>query len=172
MKTALCYDWFADLPGGGEKAFEAVYSLFPSPIYTLLYSPKALQGTAYEKAEFYSSFIQNLPKVHKFYRSYLPLYPLAIEQLDLSSYDLIISCSHCVAKGVLTHAEQRHFCYCYTPMRYAWDLYYQYRDEAKIAKGIKGRLAQFFLHYLRMWDQQSAHRVDAFGAVSHMWQEE
>ncbi|OHE75469.1 MAG: glycosyl transferase [Verrucomicrobia bacterium RIFCSPHIGHO2_12_FULL_41_10] len=167
MKTALVYDWFAELPGGGEKAFEAIYSLFPSPIYTLLYSQNSIQGTTYEHETFHSSFIQKFPQSLKRYRSYLPFYPLAIEQFDLSSYDLILSCSHCVAKGVLTHAEQTHLCYCYTPMRYAWDLYHQYLQEAKFLKGIKGRLAQFFLHYLRMWDLQSSPRVDAFGAVSH-----
>ena len=167
MKTALVYDWFADVPGGGEKAFEAIYSLFPSPIYTLLHSEKSLQGAAYEKAIIHPSFIQRFPKVLKNYRSYLPFYPLAIEQLDVSAYDLIISCSHCVAKGVLTNADQIHLCYCYTPMRYAWDLYHQYLHEAKITKGLKGRLAQFFLHYLRVWDTQSSSRVDAFGAISH-----
>jgi len=167
VKTALVYDWFADVSGGGEKTFEAIYSLFPSPIYTLLRSLKSLEGTAYEKEIIHSSFIQKFPKVLKYYRSYLPFYPLAIEQFDLSSYDLILSCSHCVAKGILTHADQLHLCYCYTPMRYAWDLYHQYLQEANITKGIKGRLAQFFLHYLRLWDFQSSGRVDAFGAISH-----
>lgn len=167
MKTALVYDWFADISGGGEKTFEEIYALFPSPIYTLLRSPQSIKGTGYEKEAFHTSFIQKLPRSLKSYRSYLPLYPLAIEQFDLSSYDLILSCSHCVAKGILTHADQIHLCYCYTPMRYAWDLYHQYLNEAKITKGIKGRLAQFFLHYLRLWDLQSSGRVDAFGAISH-----
>ena len=167
MKTALVYDWFAEVAGGGEKAFEEIYSLFPSPIYTLLKNHQSIQGTAYENATFHSSFIEKLPRAQKKYRTYLPLYPLAIEQFDLSTYDLILSCSHCVAKGVLTHADQIHLCYCYTPMRYAWDLYHQYLHDAKITKGLKGRLAQFFLHYIRLWDVQSSHRIDAFGAVSH-----
>ncbi len=167
MKTALIYDWFADGSGGGEKTFEAIYELFPSPIYTLLKSPQALFGTAFEKEQIYTSFIQKLPFALKKYRTYLPLFPLAIEQFDLSCYDLLISCSHCVAKGILTHADQVHLCYCYTPMRYAWDLYHQYLEEAQIKRGLKGRLAQFFLHYLRLWDFQSCNRVDAFGAISH-----
>jgi glycosyltransferase involved in cell wall biosynthesis len=167
MKTALVHDWFADMQGGGEKTFEEIYALFPSPIYTLLRNFHHIQGTRYEKETFHTSFIQKLPRSLKNYRSYLPFYPLAIEQFDLSSYDLILSNSHCVAKGVLTHADQMHLCYCLTPMRYAWDLYHQYLNEAKITKGIKGRLAQFFLHYLRLWDFNSSGRVDAFAAISH-----
>lgn len=167
MKTALVYDWLAEGSGGGEKAFEAIYRLFPSEIYALLVNPGAIQGAAYEKEKIHASFIQKLPFAQKKYRSYLPLFPLAIEQFDLSKYDLVISCSHCAAKGVLTHVDQIHLSYCYTPMRYAWDLYHQYLEESKIQKGFKGRLAQLFLHYLRLWDQQSSGRVDAFGAISH-----
>jgi glycosyltransferase involved in cell wall biosynthesis len=166
MKTALVYDWFADGAGGGEKAFEAIYKLFPAPIYTLLKSSKAIVGTAFEKEEIQSSFIQKFPKAMKWYRSYFPFFPFAIEQFDLSSYDLIISCSHCVAKGILTHADQLHLCYCYTPMRYAWDLYHLYLNEMGLKRGLKTRIVQFFLHYLRMWDAQSSSRVDFFGAIS------
>ncbi|HSX13494.1 MAG TPA: glycosyltransferase [Chlamydiales bacterium] len=167
MKTALVYDWFTEGAGGGEKAFEAMYELYPSPIYTLLYSPEAIRGTAFEKETIHPSLIQKFPKALKYYRSYLPFYPFAIEQFDLSSYDLILSCSHCVAKGILTHADQIHLNYCCTPVRYAWDLYHQYLNEANIKKGIKGRLAQFFLHYLRLWDFSSSGRVDGFSAISH-----
>ncbi len=167
MKTALVYDWFADGAGGGEKAFEAIYELFPSPIYTLLRSPNVIQGTRYEQEQIHTTFIQNLPRALRSYRSYLPLFPFAIEQLDLSSYDLILSCSHCVAKGVLTHADQIHLSYCYTPMRYAWDLYHQYLRESNLQKGLKAKIAQFFLHYIRLWDAQTTHRVDAFSAISH-----
>lgn len=163
MKTALVYDWFAEVSGGGEKAFEAIYNLFPSPIYTLLQDPGSLKGRSFADEKFFSSFIQRLPCSLKYYRQYLPFYPLAIEQFDLSAYDLILSCSHCAAKGVLTHADQIHLCYCYTPMRYAWDLTHQYLQDQK---GVKGKLARFFLHYLRLWDVQSAGRVDAFSAIS------
>ncbi|HSX10419.1 MAG TPA: glycosyltransferase [Chlamydiales bacterium] len=167
MKTALVYDWFSENAGGGEKTFEAIYELFPSPIYTLLQAPKSLEGKTYEKSTVHSSFIQKLPFAAKKYRSYLPFFPLAIEQFDLSSYELILSCSHCVAKGVMTHADQLHICYCFTPMRYAWDLYHQYLQESGLQKGIKAKLAQFFLHYLRMWDMQTCARTDVFGAISH-----
>lgn len=166
MKSALVYDWFSEVPGGGEKNFEAIYKLYPSPIYTLLRSLKSIQGAAYEKEEFHSSFISKLPGAMKHYRSYLPLFPLAIEQFDLSSYDLVISCSHCAAKGVLTHADQVHLSYCLTPMRYAWDLYHQYLHESNMKRGLKARLAQLMLHYLRMWDVHTSSRVDAFAANS------
>ncbi len=166
MKTALVYDWFVDGAGGGEKAFEAIYSLFPSPIYTLLQTPESTAGSPLAKAEFHRSFIQTMPRAMKSYRSYLPLFPMAIEQLDLSGYDLIISCSHCVAKGVLTQADQIHLNYCYTPMRYAWDLYHQYLQEDAVRGKIKGWMARLFLHYLRMWDFQASRRVDAYACIS------
>ena len=164
MKTALVYDWFAEGSGGGEKAFEAIYNLFPSPIYTLLRNLDSIKERSFASEAIQSSFIQKLPKALKYYRNYLPLYPLAIEQFDLSAYDLILSCSHCAAKGVLTHADQIHLCYCYTPMRYAWDLTHQYLQDYKSWRKI---LIRFFLHYLRLWDVQSAVRVDAFAAISH-----
>lgn len=163
MKTALIYDWFAEVSGGGEKAFEAIYNLFPSPIYTLLQTPSNIKERSFSGEKIFSSFIQRMPRSFKYYRHYLPFYPLAIEQFDLSSYDLILSCSHCVAKGILTHADQIHLCYCYTPMRYAWDLTHQYLQDQK---GWKGKMARFILHYLRLWDVQSAGRVDAFCAIS------
>ncbi|HSX37335.1 MAG TPA: glycosyltransferase [Chlamydiales bacterium] len=163
MKTALVYDWFSETGGGGEKAFEAVYNLFPSPIYTLLKDTASLNKTSFARENIHASFIQKFPRALKYYRYYFPFYPLAIEKFDLSNYDLIISCSHCVAKGVLTHAEQLHLCYCYTPVRYAWDLTHQYLGSQKKWNN----LAHFFLHYLRQWDVQSARRVDGFAAISH-----
>lgn len=167
MKTALIYDWLGESAGGGEKTFEAIYELFPSPIYTLLKGSDGLKGMKYEKETIHSSFIQKFPFALKKYRSYLPFFPMAIEQFDLSSYELILSCSHCVAKGIMTHADQLHICYCFTPMRYAWDLYHQYLQESGLQKGIKAKLAKFFLHYLRMWDMQTCARTDVFGAISH-----
>jgi len=156
LKTALIYDWFAEVSGGGEKVFEAVYDLFPSPIYTLFNSAKS-----FVPKEIHTSFIQKLPK--KYYREYLPLYPLAIERFDLSHYDLILSCSHCVAKGVLTHTDQLHLSYCYTPMRYAWDLTHDYlKSQSRWKRG----LSHFFLNSLRMWDAQTSLRVDEFAAIS------
>ncbi len=113
-----------------------------------------------------TSFIQKLPKAREKYRSYLPLFPFAIEQFDLREYDLILSSSHAVAKGVLTHQNQLHISYVYTPIRYAWDLYHQYMKESGLDKGIKGLIARYILHRIRMWDVSTANRVDYYIAIS------
>ncbi|MBF5059042.1 glycosyltransferase family 4 protein [Candidatus Neptunochlamydia vexilliferae] len=164
MKVALVHDWLTTM-GGAEKVLEALLEVFPADLFTLVKDPKAVVGTPFEKAK--TSFIQRLPRAKKKYRSYLPFFPIAIEQFDLSGYDLVISSSHAVAKGVLTHADQLHICYCHTPMRYAWDLYQQYLRESKLKSGVKGVIVKVFLHYLRMWDAQAASRVDAYVANSH-----
>jgi len=164
MKTALVHDWLISPIGGAENTLKEIFSLYPSPIHTLLWNPSAFQNTPFTEVR--SSFIQKMPFSAKRFRSYLPLFPLAIEQFDLSSYDLILSSSHCVAKGVLTHPEQTHICYCHTPMRYLWDLHHEYLKEAKLDRGVKGFLARAFLHYLRGWDVTSAKRVDHFIANS------
>jgi glycosyltransferase involved in cell wall biosynthesis len=166
MKTALVHDWLVSPVGGAENTLREIYSLYPSPIYTLLSNQKAFENTPFAAAEIKNSFIQKMPFSRTRFRSYLPLFPLAIEQFDLSSYDVIISSSHCVAKGVLTHPEQTHFCYCHTPMRYAWDLCHEYLREANLHRGIKGAFARFFLHYIRGWDVHSSSRVDHFIANS------
>lgn len=145
---------------------EAVCESFPSQIYTLVKDPASLQGTYFENQQIKSSFVQKLPYSTSQYRKYLPFFPLAVEQFDLSQYDLILSSSHCVAKGVMTHADQLHICYCFTPMRYAWDLYHQYLNETNLRKGLKGVLAKSFLHYLRMWDLSSSHRVNEYVGIA------
>jgi len=114
-----------------------------------------------------TSFIQNLPKAKLKYQKYLPFMPLAIEQLDVSSYDVVISSSHCVAKGVLTGPDQLHISYVHSPIRYAWDLQHQYLTEAGLDKGIKGWLARWILHKIRIWDYRTANGVDHFIANSH-----
>jgi hypothetical protein len=97
---------------------------------------------------------------------YLPLLPLAIEQLDLSSYDLVISSSHAVAKGVIVGPDQKHVSYVHSPMRYAWDLQHQYLKTSQLDRGVRGALAKLMLHYLRLWDVRTANSVDAFAANS------
>ncbi len=114
-----------------------------------------------------TSFIQHLPFARKRYRSYLPLMPLAMEQLDVSSYDVVISNSHAVAKGVLTHSRQLHLCYCHSPIRYAWDLYHQYLKESGLDRGLKGMFAKLVLHYIRLWDLSTVNRIDDFAANSN-----
>ena len=162
MKTALVHDWLTGW-GGGEKVLEAIYELYPAKIHTLVKNPKKLIGSCFAHAEIDTSFIQSLPFAKKLYRNYLPFFPLAIEQFDMSEYDLVLSTSHAVAKGVLTHSNQLHICYCHSPMRYAWDLYPFHMSHVS---GIKKKLAQIVLHSLRKWDYISSSRVDAFIANS------
>ena len=162
MKIALIQDWLTEM-GGAEKVFKEIYKLYPNAdVFTLVYNKDILQKLEIPENKVTASFIQNFPFAKKKYRNYLPLFSLAIETFDLSSYDLIISSSYCVAKGVLTHSRQKHFCYCHSPVRYAWDLHHQYLKEAKLEKGIKGFLAKYFLHKLRIWDIISLNRVNYF----------
>lgn len=168
MRTAIVHEWFVDYMGS-EKCVESFNNIYPeSDVYALIDflddsdRQKILKG---KKAK--TSFIQRLPKSRTSYRTYLPLFPLAIEQLDISKYDVIISSSHSVAKGVLTNSKQLHICYCHTPMRYAWDLYHQYIYESGLQKGMKGAVAKYFLHKIRMWDFISSQRVDHFIANSN-----
>ncbi|TVQ10575.1 MAG: glycosyltransferase family 4 protein [Leptolyngbya sp. DLM2.Bin27] len=113
-----------------------------------------------------TSFIQNLPWARRHFRQYLPLMPLAVEQFDLSAYDLVLSSNHAVAKGVITRPHQLHVSYMHTPIRYAWDLQQQYLEQAGLTSGVKSALTRLILHYLRLWDLAAAHRVDCFVANS------
>lgn len=162
MTTAIVYDWLVE-SAGGEKALEAIYELYPSPIYTLVHNQKTFKSTFLTKG-IHTSFIQKMPFGSSCYRYYLPFFPLAIEQFDVRDYHVVISLSHAVAKGVLTHPDQLHLCYCFTPMRYAWDLMHCYLERAGIWQ--RG-FARFALHYLRNWDIASLNRVDHFVAISH-----
>jgi glycosyltransferase involved in cell wall biosynthesis len=114
-----------------------------------------------------TTFLQHLPLARNGIQKYLPLLPLAIEQLDLRDYDLILSSSHAVAKGVLSSPQQLHICYCHTPMRYAWDLTFDYLARSRLGQGLAGPLTRYILHRLRQWDVISANRVDYFIANSH-----
>lgn len=166
MRSAIVHDWLISGVGGGEKVLQAIHQLYPSPIYTLVHNEKQLQNTYFQDLTIISSFIQRLPWAKTKYKSYLPLFPLAIEHLDVTAYDLVISASHCVAKGVITSPDQLHICYCHTPMRYAWDLMHEYLRESNLERGVKGAVVKMFLHYLRGWDVHSSRRVDHFIANS------
>ena len=166
MKIALVHDWVVTI-GGAEACLEVFHELWPeAPLYTLVYAEKSVRKLGFSPPQVHASFLQRLPRAQKWYRRYLPLYPLAIEQFDLSAYDVILSSSHAAAKGVLTRSNQLHICYCHTPMRYAWDLTHAYLREHGLERGLKGALARFFLHYLRTWDSLTANRVDYFIANS------
>lgn len=150
---------------GGEKCLEIFCELFPdATIFTLIHN-KGSVSKRIEKMDIRTSFIQHLPLVKRKYRSYLPLFPTAIEQFDLRDFDLILSSSHCVAKGVIPHDDTFHVSYCHTPMRYVWAMYEEYFGKGRV-HGLARRFIPFFAHYLRMWDTGSNHRVDRFIANS------
>ena len=167
MKVALVHEWLTVI-GGSENVFKEIASLFPeADLFVLVAKENTVKTLGLERHKLTTSFIQKLPFAASKYRNYLPLFPLAIEQFDLSEYDLIISSSHAVAKGVLTHSGQIHVCYCHSPIRYAWDLYHQYLKESGLNTGLKGFLAKIILHRIRQWDVLSANRVDYFIANSN-----
>ncbi|OGC87694.1 MAG: glycosyl transferase [candidate division Zixibacteria bacterium RBG_16_48_11] len=164
MRIALVHDWLTGMRGG-EKCLEALCQIYPqAEIYTLLHNPGSVSREI-ESKKIHNSFIQNLPWASKKYQYYLPLFPTAIEQFNLTDFDLVISSSHCVAKGVLTRPETCHICYCYTPMRYAWEMYYTYFN-SKNRGWLFRHLIPFIMNYLRSWDESSSRRVDNFVAIS------
>lgn len=163
MRTAIVHDWLTGMRGG-EKVLEALCELFPdADLFTLLHIPGAVSGLI-EKRRITTSFIQRLPLAKKRYRLYLPLFPLAVEGFDLKGYDLVISSSHCAAKGVIPGPNALHISYIHSPMRYVWDMYGEYFGKAR---GLSGLLIRLFAHYLRLWDSSSSCRVDFFVANSN-----
>lgn len=166
MKTILVHDWLYTYVGS-ERVVEAILQCMPvETIYTLVdFLPPEKRFFLHE-VPVKSSFIQHLPWARALRRHYLPLMPLAMESFDVSSADLVISSSSAIAKGVLTHGEQLHICYCYSPGRYFWDLTHEYLRGAHLEKGAKGFLARLLLHYLRLWDVANANRVDHYIAIS------
>ena len=165
MKTAIICDWLVTV-GGAEKVLNQLLTCYPDADVFAVIDFLEDRSLIHHKPVT-TTFVQKLPFARKRYRSYLPLMPLAIEQLDLSKYDLIISSSHAVAKGVLTGPDQTHISYIHSPMRYAWDLQHQYLRETKLdKKTLVGYVARYFLHKLRLWDLRSANGVDHFIANS------
>jgi len=162
MKIAIVCDWLVTY-AGAEKVVEQILNIYPeADVFALVdFLPKD-QRAFLKGKKVTTTFIQRLPKAKKIYRSYLPLMPLAIEQLDVTHYDLVISSSHCVAKGVLTGPNQLHISYVHSPIRYAWDLQYQYLRETGLDHGIKGKIAKLILHYMRIWDTRTSNGVDYF----------
>jgi glycosyltransferase involved in cell wall biosynthesis len=167
MKTAFVHDWLVTY-AGAERVLEQMLSCFPeADLFSLVdFLPPGNRSFIMNKPV-ETSFIQNLPKARAKYRSYLPLMPLAIEQFDLSGYDLVISSSHAIAKGVLVGPDQIHICMCYSPIRYAWDLQFQYLFETNLERGLKSWLARWLLHKIRLWDVRTANAVDCFIAISY-----
>ena len=167
MKTAIVCDWLVTV-GGAEKFLGHLLDCFPeADLFAVVNFVHPSQRGFLRGKPVKTSFIQHFPWAKKHYRHYLPLMPLAIEQLDLSAYDLIISSSHAVAKGVITGPDQTHISYVHSPMRYAWDLQHHYLRETGLDKRKRGWLARYFLHKLRAWDFRSAYGVDYLLANSN-----
>lgn len=162
MKVAIIQEWLVTI-GGSDKVVKAITDIFPdADIYTLVAKKEVCDELGINWNKVHTSFIQKMPLATKRHRAYLPLFPFAIEQFDLRGYDVIISSSHCVAKGVLTKADQLHICYCHSPIRYVWDMYNEYLEEANLTKGLKGWLVRYLLHRIRKWDMLSSFRVDYY----------
>lgn len=162
MKVAIVQEWLVTV-GGSDKVVKAILDVFPdADIYTLVAKKEVCDelGIPWEKV--HTSFIQKMPLGTKKHRAYLPLFPFAIEQFDLRGYDVVISSSHCVAKGVLTKADQLHICYCHSPIRYCWDMYNEYLEESHLDKGFKSWLVRLMLHPIRQFDAIAGNRVDYY----------
>ena len=163
MKVALVHDWLNGMRGG-EKVLEVFCELFPQAHLYTLFHEKGKMSRTIEEMDIRTSFIQKMPGVYSRYRYYLPLFPKAIESFDFSAYDLIISSSHCVAKGATPAPGAKHVCYCHTPMRYVWDMYDQYFGQGR--GGIAGKVMPLFRKHLQKWDVRASERVHRFIAIS------
>lgn len=167
MKVAIVHDWLVTY-AGAERVLEQIIHIWPdADLFAVVdFLPTDQRGFIQNKPV-RTSFIQRFPKAKTHYRHYLPFMPIAIEQFDLSAYDVVISSSHAVAKGVLTGPDQLHICYCHTPIRYAWDLQHQYLAQSGLNTGLKSILVRYLLHRIRLWDARTANGVDVFVANSH-----
>lgn len=156
------HDWLISATGA-EKVLRAIWAVFPeAEVYTMVSSRKICKELGFDYSKIRTSVIQQLPFGVRKHRRFLPIMPFVVEQFDLSGYDVIISSSHAVAKGVLTRSDQLHICYCHTPIRYAWDLYHDYTQVTNLGRGLKSLVAKYILHRIRQWDVLSAFRVDYF----------
>jgi len=166
MKVAIVHDWLVTY-AGAERVLEQLLLLYPeADLYSLIDFVPENERAFLQGRRPHTSFLQRVPGARRKYRNYLALMPMAIEQFDLSAYDLVISSSYAVAKGVLTGPEQLHVCFCHSPLRYAWDLQHQYLRETNLQSGLRSALARYLLHRIRLWDLRTANGVDRFIAIS------
>ncbi len=165
MKLALVHDWLTGMRGG-EKALEAVCERFPeAELFTLLHVRGSVSPTI-ERRSIHTSFIQALPGAARHYRNYLPLFPTAIEQFSFDRFDRVLSLSHCVAKSAVTPTGVPHLCYCFTPMRYAWDQFDAYFGPDRIGR-LGSRVMRPVMGAMARWDQRTSNRPDRYLAISH-----
>jgi glycosyltransferase involved in cell wall biosynthesis len=163
--VALAHDWLTGMRGG-EKALEVICERFPdADLFTLVHIPGSVSPTI-ERRRIHTSFIQRLPRVARYYRHYLPLFPTAVEQFDFDGFDVVLSTSHCCVKSVLTPPRARHICYCLTPMRYAWDQFDAYFGPERIGRA-RSALMRPIMARMARWDRDTADRVDRYVAISH-----
>ncbi len=168
LKYALVHEWLTPkATGGSELVVKEILSNVKADLYALIDFESVNPESYLYGRSIGTTFLQKFPLALNGVQKYLPLLPLAIEQLNLQQYDVILSSSHAVAKGVLSNPYQLHICYCHTPMRYAWDLTFDYLNSSPIGRGWQGVLSRYLLHQLRQWDVISANRVDYFIANSH-----
>jgi glycosyltransferase involved in cell wall biosynthesis len=165
MRTALIHDWLTGMRGG-ERVLEALCGLYPDADIFTLYHRRGSVSATIERHRIRTSFVQRLPMASAYYRQYLPLFPMAIEQFDLDSYDLVISSSHCAAKAVVAPGRARHLCYCHSPMRYAWDQFDAYFGAARTGRWASRWIYRPALARLARWDAATASRVHRFAANS------
>ncbi|MDP5337419.1 MAG: glycosyltransferase [Nodularia sp. (in: cyanobacteria)] len=167
LKYALVHEWLTPkATGGSELVVQEILNHIDANLYALIDFESTNSESYLYKRQISTTFLQHWPDARNGVQKYLPLLPLAIEQLDLRQYDVILSSSHAVAKGILTTPDQLHICYCHTPMRYAWDLTFDYLHESNLGHGLAGWVTRYLLHHLRQWDVLSANRVDYFIANS------
>jgi len=167
LKYALVHEWLTPkATGGSELVVREILKHIDADLYALIDFESSNPQSYLFNRLIGTTFLQHFPLAQNGVQKYLPLLPLAIEQLDLRAYDVILSSSHAVAKGVLTSPDQLHICYCHTPMRYAWDLTFDYLQSSLAGWGPQGMLTRYLLHRLRQWDVLSANRVDYFIANS------
>jgi glycosyltransferase involved in cell wall biosynthesis len=163
MRVAIVHHWFISL-GGGERVVDTIASIFPTADVFTLFLHKQKLPPALHKRKITTSFLDKIPAARRAHRYFLPFYPLAVEMLDLSGYDLVITSDSGPMKGVLTDPTSTHICYCYSPMRYLWDAHSAYLRRMPPLTQPIFRLA---CHYVRNWDYSAAQRVDHFIADSH-----
>lgn len=167
MKYALVHEWLTPkATGGSELVVQEILQHIDADLYALIDFESINPDSYLFKRSIGTTFLQRFPLAREGVQKYLPLLPLAIEQIDLREYDVILSSSHTVAKGVITSPQQMHICYCHAPMRYAWEMTFDYLASDPRGQGLSGVFTRYLLHHLRQWDVLSANRVDYFIANS------
>jgi glycosyltransferase involved in cell wall biosynthesis len=164
-RLALVHDWLTGMRGG-EKVLEVICERFPdADLFTLVHVPGSVSPVI-ERRRIHTSFVQHLPGASRHYRSYLPLFPMAVERFDFTGFDLVLSISHCAVKSIIRPPGARHLCYCLTPMRYAWDQFDAYFGPDRIG-ALGNRVMRPVMNRMARWDQATSGRADRYVAISH-----